>query len=133
MYSLSHLSRQVEALRSRLKPVLAILKLRKLAMEFCGEFDEAALSEDPEQPHRYVRYVHAPRGTGRLLDTFQDLCSRAWDRQASASTPSRTWLTPRALRATACPDPREIVFTLIPWARKGPILLPDLWECPAAA
>ena len=39
MYSLIYLSRQVE-LRSRLKPVLAILKLRNLA-KFCDEFDEA--------------------------------------------------------------------------------------------
>ena len=31
------------------------------------------------------------------------------------------------------PDPREVVFTLIPWARNGPILCPDLWERPADA
>ena len=46
MYSISYLRRQVDSLQRKLKPVLAILKLRNLAMEFCGEFDEAALSGD---------------------------------------------------------------------------------------
>ena len=120
MYSLSSLSRQVEALRSRLKPVLAILKLRKLAMEFCGEFDEAALSEDPGQRDRTgMCAMFMPRvgQAGFRLDTFQDLMS---------------YFT-RCIRSKACPEPREIVFTLLPWARKGPILRPDLWERPEAA
>ena len=30
-------------------------------------------------------------------------------------------------------EPREIVFTLLPWARRGPLLRPDFWERPAAA
>ena len=77
MYSLSYLSRQIEALRSRLKPVLAILKLRKLAMEFCGEFDEA---DSPDQPNRSqvlgdMAAMFPPRvgQAGFRLDTFQDV------------------------------------------------------------
>ena len=31
------------------------------------------------------------------------------------------------------PEPREVVFTLIPWAKKGPHLRADLWERPEAA
>ena len=38
----------------------------------------------------------------------------------------------RCIRGKTCPEPREIVFTLIPWAKKGPILHPDLWERPNA-
>ena len=43
MYSISYLRRQTDALQQRLKPVLEILRLRNLAMEFCDEYDEAAL------------------------------------------------------------------------------------------
>ena len=43
MYSISYLRRQVESLRRRLEPVLDILRLRNLALEFCDEFDEAAV------------------------------------------------------------------------------------------
>ena len=42
MYSISYLRRQVESLHRRLEPVLDILRLRNLALEFCDEFDEAA-------------------------------------------------------------------------------------------
>ena len=49
MYSLCYLRRQADALQRRLRPVLQILRLRNLAMEFCDELDEAALSEDPRQ------------------------------------------------------------------------------------
>ena len=121
MHSLSYLTRQVEALRSKLKPVLAILKLRNLAMEFCGEFDEA---DSPEQPNRREvltdkAAMFPPRvgQAGFRLDTFQGLVD---------------YLT-RCIKSNTRPDPREIVFTLIPWARKGPILRPDLWDRPAAA
>ena len=31
------------------------------------------------------------------------------------------------------PDPRQVVFILIPWARRGPRLREDLWDRPAAA
>ncbi|MYC39093.1 MAG: hypothetical protein F4X66_19605, partial [Chloroflexi bacterium] len=109
MYSLSYLSRQVEALRSRLRPVLPILKLRNLAMEFCGEFDEA---DSPEQPDRRQvlmdkAAMFPPRvgQTGFRLDTFQDLVD----------------YFRRCIKGNTRPDPREIVFTLILWARKGPI------------
>ena len=77
MHSLSYLTRQVEALRSKLRPVLAILKLRNLAMEFCGEFDEA---DSPEQPDRRQALMDKaamfpPRvgQAGFRLDTFQGL------------------------------------------------------------
>ena len=116
MYSLSYLSRQLEALRSRLRPVLAILKLRNLAMEFCDEFDEA---DSPGQPNRSqglagMAAMFPPRvgQAGFRLETFQDVVD---------------YLT-RCIKGNTGPDPREIVFTLIPWARKGPHLRPGLWE-----
>ena len=44
MYSISYLRRQVDSLRRKLEPVLTILRLRNLAMQFCDEYDQAALS-----------------------------------------------------------------------------------------
>ena len=121
MYSISYLSRQVEALRRRLKPALAILKLRNLAMEFCDEFDEVASSEAPRRRDALfdmsVMFMPRVGQAGFRLDTFQDLMD---------------YFT-RCIRGSGGPDPREIVFTLIPWARKGPHLRPDLWERPEAA
>ena len=120
MYSLSYLSRQIEALRSRLKPVLAILKLRNLAMEFCDEFDEADSPDQPNRSHLTGMAVMFPPRVGQAgfrLETFQDVVD---------------YLT-RCIKGNRSPDPREIVFTLIPWARKGPILRPDLWERPQQA
>ena len=120
MYSLSYLSRQVEALRRRLKPTLAILKLRNLAMEFCNEFDEAALSEDPgrrDLTGMCMTFMPRVGQAGFRLDTFQDLMR---------------YFT-RCIKGNTRPDSREVVFILIPWARKGPILRPDLWERPEAA
>ena len=121
MYSLSYLRRQVDDLQRRFKPALAVLKLRNLAMEFCGEFDEA---DSPDQPNRRqalgdMTAMFPPRvgQAGFRLDTFQDVVD---------------YIT-RCIKGSARPDPREIVFTLIPWARKGPILRPDLWERPNAA
>ena len=121
MYSISYLSRQVEALRRRLKPALAILKLRNLAMEFCDEFDAAASGEAPRRRdtlfNMSAMFIPRVGQAGFRLDTFQDLMD----------------YFARCIRSSATPDPRDIVFTLIPWARKGPILRPDLWERPEAA
>ena len=121
MYSLSYLRRQVDDLQRRFKPALAVLKLRNLAMEFCGEFDEA---DSPDQPNRRqalgdMTAMFPPRvgQAGFRLDTFQDVVD---------------YFT-RCIKGNTRPDPREIVFTLIPWARKGPHLRPDLWERPATA
>ena len=121
MYSLSYLRRQVDALQRRLKPALAILKLRNLAMEFCDEFDEAASRESPRRRANLLDMcsMFMPRvgRAGFRLDTFQDLM-RYFARCTDANTH---------------PEPRDIVFTLLPWARKGPRLRPDLWERPNAA
>ena len=118
MYSLSYLSRQVEALRSRLKPVLAILKLRNLAMEFCGEFDEA---DSPEQPDR--RQVLMDKAAvfppcvgqaGFRLDTFQDLVG---------------YLT-RCIKGNTGPDPREIVSPSSSGPGKAPYSAPTSGSAP---
>ena len=120
MYSLSYLRRQVDALQRRLKPALAILRLRNLAMEFCDEYDEAAPCEDaqPRDNRSNMIIMFMPRvgQAGFRLDTFKDLNSYLF----------------RCLDSGMRPEPRDIVFTLLPWARKGPHLRPDLWERPAA-
>ena len=120
MYSLSYLRRQVDALQRRLKPVLKVLRLRNLAMEFCDEYDEAAFSqESPRETLLEMSEMFPPRvgQAGFRLDTYHDLVA----------------YLRRCIYAHQRPDPREVVFTLIPWARNGPHLRPDLWERPAAA
>ena len=118
MYSIPYLRRQVDALRRRFKPVLAILKLRNLAREFCDEFDEAASSEKPRDLQG-VCMMFPPRvgQAGFRLDKGKELV--------------RYFLDCRNNRTV--PEPREVVFTLIPWAKRGPHLRADLWERPAAA
>ena len=121
MYSICYLRRQVDALQRRLKPALAILCLRKLAMEFCDDFDEAASHEGPQRKDILLDMARMfmPRvgQAGFRLDTFMDLMS----------------YFVRCIDSGAHPQPREIVFTLLPWARKGPHLRPDLWERPNTA
>ena len=121
MYSISYLRRQVDALQRRLKPVLAILKLRKLALEFCDEFDEAASQEQPNRRDALMDLARMfpPRvgQAGFRLDTYMNLVGHLV----------------HCIERSARPEPREIVFTLIPWARKGPILSPSLWERPTIA
>ena len=120
MHSINYLRRQVDALQRRLKPVLAILRLRNLANEFCDEFDEAAHGEgSAKRDLQGMCMMFMPRvgQAGFRLETFQDLMR---------------YFT-RCIKGNTRPEPRDIVFTLLPWARKGPILRPDLWECPSSA
>ncbi len=121
IYSLISLRRQADDLRRRLKPVLAILRLRNLALEFCRDFAAAASRPDPGRREILLNIsrMFMPRvgQAGFRLDTFQDLMtyfSLCIDRHA-------------------CPQPRDIVFALLPWAGKGPRLRPNLWERPSAA
>ena len=116
MYSLRQLRREVDALQRRLKPVLAVLRLRILAMEFCDDFDEAASRNAPCQGTILLDLsrMFMPRvgRAGFRLDTFKDLISYFM----------------RCIDSRTHPEPHEIVFTLLPWARRGPRLRPDLWE-----
>ena len=116
IYSLRYLRSQVDALQRRLKPVLTILRLRNLAMEFCDEFDEADSQEGAARRRKQSdisgKFMPRVGRAGFRLYTFMDL---------------RNYLG-LCVREEEPPDPREIVFTLIPWARKGPHLRPDLWE-----
>ena len=121
VYSLSYLRRQADALQRRLKPVLAVLRLRRLALDSCDEYDEA-VSREGSGARRVLSdmiMMFMPRvgQAGFRLDTFQDLNNYLF----------------RCLDSLACPEPREIVFPLLPWAAKGPRLRPDLWERPAAS
>ena len=115
MYSISYLRRQVDALRRRLKPVLAILKLRNLAMEFCDEFDEADSRKETGRGALIAKCMMFPprvAQTGFILGKGQDLV--------------RYFVG--CIDSNSRPEPREVVFTLIPWARRGPLLRPDLWD-----
>ena len=121
MYSISSLRRQFDALQRRVKPVLTILRLRNLATQFCDEFDKAASAEPApsrESLHS-VCMMFPPRVSqaGYRLGKSKELVSYFMGRIGNGPGP----------------DPREVVFTLIPWARRGPILRPDLWERPEPA
>ena len=119
--SLRQLRREVDALQRRVNQVLAILRMRKLAMEFCDECDEAGIRGKPDWPeafmHRTRKFMPRVGQAGFDLDTFGAL-NRYFHRCVERRKP---------------PEPREIVFTLLPWARRGPRLRPSLWERPAAA
>ena len=121
MYSISYLRRQVDALRRRIKPVLTILRLRNLAMQFCDEFDKAASAEPA--PSRgalqSICMMFPPRvaQAGYRLGKGKELVSYFLGRIGNGPGP----------------EPREVVFTLIPWAKRGPILRPDLWDRPEPA
>ena len=111
---------QVDSLRRRIEPILAILRLRNLAMEFCDEFEEIALNEGyPHDRLTDMCIMFPPRvgQAGFRLYTFMDL---------------NKYLRGR-VNIGVFPAPREMVFTLIPWAGKGPILRPNLWERPSSA
>ena len=120
MYSISYLRRQVDALRRKLEPVLTILRLRNLANEFCDEFDEAS---SPESTRR--------RDLKGVCMMFPPRVGEAGYRLGKGMELVRYFLGCRD-NGTA-PDPREVVFTLIPWARRGPHLRADLWERPQTA
>ena len=120
MYSLSYLRRQVDALEKRLKPVLTILRLRNLAREFCDEFDEAAHGEGS-----------AKRDLRGICMMFPPRVGQAGFRLGKGKDLVRYFLGCRDNRTA--PEPREVVFTLIPWARRGPRLRADLWERPNPA
>ena len=121
MYSLRYLRRQVDTLQRRLKPVLAVLRLRRLALDFCDEYDETVSREGSGARHvlsgMIMMFMPRVGQAGFRLDTFQDLDNYLF----------------RCLDSLACPEPREIVFALLPWAAKGPLLRPDLWERPSAS
>ena len=101
--------------------MLAILRLRNLAMQFCDEFDEADSREQPNRCEVLMNMagMFPPRvgQAGFRLETYTDLVG----------------YFARCIERRARPEPRDIVFTLIPWARKGPRLRPVLWERPTPA
>ena len=90
-------------------------------MQFCDEFDEADSHEQPNRRQVLMNMagMFPPRvGQARFrLDTYMDLVG----------------YFARCIERNTRPEPRDIVFTLIPWARKGPRLRPDLWERPTLA
>ena len=121
MYSISYLRRQVDALQRKLEPILTVLRLRNLAMEMCDEYDQAALSEPAPSRSALKRicmdFPHRVGKAGYRLGKGMDLLH-----YFENCIYTQTW-----------PEPREVVFTLIPWARRGPHLRPDVWERPEPA
>lgn len=113
MYSLSEIRRQVDALRRRLAPELAFLRLRKLAEEFCCQWDTAVTNhQPPPDPHPFILRV---ANAGFRLNTFMALhkyLDRCRDRNSN-------------------PQSRDIVSNLLPWATKGGYLAAFQWDTPA--
>ena len=113
MYSLSEIRRQVDALRRRLAPELAVLRLRKLAGEFCSQWDTAITNHQPApETHPFILRV---AGAGFRLNTFMAL-HKYLDRCRDGNN---------------YPQPRDIVSNLLPWATKGGYLATFQWDAPA--
>ena len=113
MYSLSEIRRQVDALRRRLAPELAVLRLRKLAEEFCCQWDTAiANHRQTPEPHPFILRI---AGAGFRLNTFMAL---------------HKYLD-RCREGNSHPQPRDIVSNLLPWAAKGGYLAAFQWDAPA--
>ena len=90
-------------------------------MEFCDEYDEADSRQGPQRREVLMdktrTFIPRVGQAGFRLDTFNDLNA----------------YIARCIKGYSPPEPRETVFTLLPWARRGPHLRPDLWERPATA
>ena len=104
MHSLRHYRRQVDDLQRRLKPVLAIFRLRNLAMEFCDEFDEVAAQPNARFAlmNMSVKFMPRIRKAGFIIDTHTDLC-------ATSASVSTTTSIPNPASSSSCsfPGPRE--------------------------
>ena len=115
MYSLSEIRRQVDALRRRLAPELAVLRLRKLATEFCCQWDTAIANHQPAPaPHPFILRV---AGAGFRLNTF---------------TTFHKYLD-RCREDNRHPQPSDIVSKLLPWAARDGYLAAFKWDAPAAS
>ncbi len=106
--SLHHLRRRVDALRRKLAPELAVIRLRRLAEEFCDQW-AVADHQEAAQPHPFIKRV---ADAGFRLPTFMAL---------------HKYLE-RCRNANEHPQPRQIVGTLLPWAASGGFLVTFQWE-----
>ena len=74
-------------------------------MDFCGEYDEAASREGSDArgilTDMIIMFMPRVGQAGFRLDTYQDLNKYLF----------------LCLDSMACPDPRKMVFTLLPWAK----------------
>ncbi len=121
MYTFGSIWRRIRSLQRRLAKDLAIIRLRRLAQEFCDDYEDAA-SDDPPASHLELdrmgsAFIPCIGKAGFRLSTFMAL---------------RKYLE-RCLDDKRLPEPRDIVGSLLPWAAEGGFLRASLWERNAEA
>ena len=102
MHTLSALRARVRALRRKLAPQLAILRLRRLAGEHCLQSSAArADRQPPPEPHAFILRVAS---TGFRLPTFMAV---------------QKYLE-RCCANNSLPEREDLLHALIPWSRDYP-------------
>ena len=115
MYTFGSIWRRIRSLQRRLAKDLAIIRLRRLAQEFCDDYEEA-VNDDPPASHLELdrmgsAFIPSIGKAGFRLSTFMAL---------------RKYLE-RCLDDNRLPNPRDIVGSLLPWAAEGGFLRGSLW------
>ena len=102
MYTLSALRARVRALRRKLAPELALLRLRRLAEEHCLQSSVAqADRQPPPESHTFIRRVAS---AGFRLPSFMEVHKYLERCRANNSLPDR----------------EDLLHALIPWSRDYP-------------
>ncbi len=121
MYSFNSIWRRIRSLQRRLAKDLAIIRLRRLAEDFCDDYEDA-VNDDPPASHLELdrmgsAFIPSIGKAGFRLSTFMAL---------------RKYLE-RCLDDKRLPEPRDIVGSLLPWAAEGGFLRASLWHRDAEA
>ena len=94
--------RRIRALEKRLAKDLAIVRLRRLAEEFCDDYEDAVTDDPP---------------SSRIeLDRMSTVAENGF--RGCAFMPLRKYLE-RCIEDRKIPEPRDIVGNILPWAAKG--------------
>ena len=121
MYSFASIPRRLRALEKRLAKDLAIVRLRRVAEDFCDDYEDAVSDDPPASSHELdemvTDFIPEIAKAGYRLCTFMSL---------------RKYLE-RCMADKKVPEPRGIVGNLLPWAAEGGFLHAHLWARPDGA
>ncbi len=121
MYPFNSIWGRIRHLQRRLAKDLAIIRLRRLAQEFCDDYEDA-VKDDPPASHLELdrmgsAFIPSIGKAGFRLSTFMAL---------------RKYFE-RCLDYKRLPTPRDIVGALLPWAAEKGFMRASLWERTARA
>ena len=115
MYTLSQIRSGINALRRKYAREIAIYRLRQLAEELCDQWAVAVADKQPApEPHTLIRRVN--RGRFNCYDSM-----------------GLHHYLQRCRRENRCPQPKDFVRSLLPWAWNPRYAHLFRWELPAAA